>query len=101
MAGFSLHVELEQYVAAGIPAPKVLQLATLGAARVMRRDAETGSIAPGKAADLILVSGDPTSRIADIRRVTTVIKGGSVFDAGALYGTLGVRSATAAPEAGR
>ncbi len=94
LAGFTLHSELEQYVAAGIPAPKVLQLATLGAARVMKRDAETGSIAPGKAADVILVDGDPAARIADIRRVTTVIQGGNLYDAGALYAALGVRPAT-------
>jgi len=91
LAGFVLHSELESYVAAGIPAPKVLQLATLGAARVMRRDAETGSVAVGKAADVILVDGDPTARIADIRRVVTVIQGGNLYDAGALYGALGVR----------
>ena len=101
LAGFTLHSELEEYVAAGIPAPKVLQLATLGAARVMRRDRETGSIAPGKAADLILVDGDPVARIADIRRVTTVIQGGSVYDAGALYGALGVRPANAARQGSR
>jgi hypothetical protein len=93
LSGFTLHSELEQYVAAGIPAPKVLQLATLGAARVMKRDAETGSIAPGKAADVILVDGDPAARIADIRRVTTVIQGGNLYDAGALYAALGVRPA--------
>jgi imidazolonepropionase-like amidohydrolase len=93
LAGFSLHSELEQYAAAGIPAPKVLQLATLGAARVMKRDGETGSIAPGKAADLILVDGDPAARISDIRRVVTVIRGGRIYDAGALYKALGVRPA--------
>ena len=96
LAGFELHSELEQYVAAGIPAPKVLQIATLGAARVMKRDGETGSIAPGKAADLILVDGDPTARIADIRRVVTVVQGGNMYDAAALYGALGVRPATVA-----
>lgn len=94
LAGFSLHGELEQYVAAGIPAPKALQIATLGAARVMKRDQEVGSIARGKAADLILVDGDPTTRISDIRRVVTVIQGGNLYDAGALYTALGVRPAT-------
>jgi imidazolonepropionase-like amidohydrolase len=94
LAGFTLHSELELYVAAGIPASKVLQLATIGAARVMKRDAETGSVAPGKAADLILVDGDPTTWIADIRRVTTVIQRGNVYDPAALYGALGVRPAT-------
>ena len=96
MAGFSLHSELEQYVAAGIPAPKALQIATLGAARVMKRDVETGSIAPGKAADLILVDGDPAARISDIRRVVTVIRGENLYDAAALYAVLGVRPAPAA-----
>jgi hypothetical protein len=94
VGGFSLHSELEEYVAAGVPAPKVLQLATLGAARVMRRDGDVGVIAPGRTADLILIDGDPTARIADVRRVVTVIKGGDVYDAGALYRALGVRPAT-------
>jgi imidazolonepropionase-like amidohydrolase len=93
LAGFVLHSELEQYVAAGIPAPKVLQIATLGAARVMKRDAETGSVAPGKAADVILVDGDPTTRIADIRRVVAITQGGNLYDAGAVYAALGVRPA--------
>lgn len=90
LAGFTLHRELENYVAAGIPAPKVLQLATLGAARVMKHDGDSGSIAPQKVADLILVDGDPTARISDIRRVVTVVRGGTLYDAGALYQALGV-----------
>ena len=93
IAGFTLHRELENYVAAGIPAPQVLQIATLGAARVMKHDNERGSIAAGKLADLILVNGDPTARISDIRRVVTVIKDGTVYDAGAVYGALGVQPA--------
>src|SRR5215470_4268383 len=73
-AGFALHRELELYVQAGIPAPKVLQIATLGGARVMKRDSELGSIATGKLADVILVDGDPSERISDVRRVQTVVK---------------------------
>ena len=88
--GFALHRELESYVTAGIPAPKVLQLATLGAARVMKHDSQSGSIAPGKVADLILVEGDPAVRISDIRRVVLVIKEGTMYDAAALYQALGV-----------
>jgi imidazolonepropionase-like amidohydrolase len=90
-AGFALHRELELYVAAGIPAPRVLQMATLGAARVMKRAADLGSIAPGKLADLILVDGDPATRISDIRRVTTVVKDGAVYQTAALYEAIGVR----------
>jgi imidazolonepropionase-like amidohydrolase len=99
MAGFSLHTELEQYVAAGIPAPKALQIVTLGAARVMKRDGETGSIARGKAADLILVDGDPAAKISDIRRVVTVIRGDRIDEAAALDVALGVRPVSPAARA--
>src|ERR1044071_1628361 len=74
----------------GIPAPKVLQLATLGAARVVKRDTELGSIAPGKLADVILVDGDPTAHISDIRRVKTVVKDGVVFQVADMDKALGV-----------
>ncbi|MGH8177077.1 MAG: amidohydrolase family protein [Steroidobacter sp.] len=96
-AGFTLHRELELYVQAGIPAPEVLRLATIGSARVMKLDAEVGSIAPGKLADLILVDGDPARRISDIRRTTLVIKDGSVFDPAALYQSVGVKSGPKKP----
>ncbi len=91
LAGFSLHRELELYAEAGIPAAKVLQLATLGAARVMKRDQERGSITPGKLADVILVDGDPASHISDIRNVRTVVKDGVVFQTADLYRAIGVR----------
>jgi imidazolonepropionase-like amidohydrolase len=89
-AGFLLHRELELYVQAGIPAPEVLRIATWGAARVMRHDDERGSIAPGKLADLIIVNGDPTSNISDIRKVDLVMKGGTIYRPAELYGALGI-----------
>lgn len=89
--GFALHRELELYAEAGIPAGDVLRIATLGAARVMKRDAELGSIAPGKLADIILIDGDPTRRIADLNRVSLVVKDGNVYDTAALYKAIGVR----------
>lgn len=89
--GFALQRELELYAEAGIPANEVLRIATIGAARVMKRDGELGSIAPGKLADLILVEGDPTRRISDIRRVSLVVKDGNVYEPAALYKSIGVR----------
>jgi len=91
LAGFSLHRELELYEQAGIPAPKVLQLATLGAARVMKRDQELGAITAGRLADIILVDGDPSAHLSDIRRVRTVVKDGVVYQSVDLYRALGVR----------
>ena len=91
LAGFTLHRELELYANAGISPPEVLRIATLGAARVARRDQELGSIAPGKLADLVLVDGDPARRISDIRRPTLVIKNGIFYEPAALYKALGIK----------
>ncbi|HVE85114.1 MAG TPA: amidohydrolase family protein, partial [Myxococcales bacterium] len=82
---------LELYVEAGIPAPRVLQLATLGAAKVMKKDQALGSIAPGKLADLILVDGDPAKQISDIRKVRVVIKDGTRYQVAELDQALGVK----------
>src|SRR5216117_4013781 len=99
LAGFALHRELELYAQAGIPAAEVLRIATLGAATVMHRDDKLGSIAPGKLADLVIVDGDPTVRISDIRRVRTVVKDGNVFDAAAVGEAIGVRASSPATAA--
>jgi imidazolonepropionase-like amidohydrolase len=89
-AGFGLHRELELYVEAGIPSTKVLQLATLGAARIMHRDAELGSVTPGKLADLVLVDGDPVWNMPDIRKVELVLRGGTVYRSADLDRALGI-----------
>ena len=91
LAGFTLHRELELYVQAGIPPSHVLRMATLVPAQVLKRDNDLGTIEPGKLADFILVEGDPTTNISDIRRVVRVVKDGKVFDPGAIYAELGVR----------
>lgn len=88
--GFTLHSELELYVKAGIPAPRVLQIATRDAARVARTP-DRGVIAPGMLADLVLVEGDPTKNIGDIRRVAMVITQGDVIHPAEVHRALGVR----------
>jgi imidazolonepropionase-like amidohydrolase len=99
--GFALQHELELYARAGIPAPRVLQLATLGAARVMRHEDERGSVAAGKLADLVLVDGDPTRRIGDIRRTVLVVKNGVMYRPGELYRALGVTPIADRPDSAR
>ena len=91
LAGFTLHRELELYVKAGIKPSEVLRIATLGAARVARKDQELGSITPGKLADLVLVDGDPAKQISDVRHTALVIKDGSFYEPAALYKALGVK----------
>jgi len=90
VSGFSFDRELELLVEAGLPAAEVLRMATLGNARIMKRDGDLGSIAPGKLADFVLVDGDPTRRISDARRAVLVGKGGTLFVPSAIYRSLGI-----------
>jgi hypothetical protein len=91
IAGLGLHRELELYVQAGIPAPEVLRIATWNGARVVGASATAGSIERGKAADLILVDGDPSRRISDIRRTVLVLKGGVAYSPAELYEVMGFK----------
>lgn len=91
MAGFALQRELELYVRAGLTPAEVLRLATLGAARVAGREAELGSIVPGKLADMALVDGDPLADISAIRKVSLTVKDGVLYDVAALLEVRGVR----------
>jgi imidazolonepropionase-like amidohydrolase len=89
--GYALDRELEIYTEAGIPAPEVLRIATIEAAQVMHLDKDFGSVTPGKYADLILVNGDPTKQISDIRHVDTVIKNGVLYKPAELDQAFGIR----------
>jgi imidazolonepropionase-like amidohydrolase len=91
LAGFGLQRELELYQRAGIPAADVLRLATWGSARNMGRTHDLGAVLPGRYADLVLVDGDPSRAIADLRRVRTVIKDGLIHDSDAVYAALGIQ----------
>ncbi|MDO8900075.1 MAG: amidohydrolase family protein [Phenylobacterium sp.] len=95
--GFSVHRELEVYVMAGISPAKTLRLATLDAERYFGRDHELGSIARGKLADLILVDGDPTTNISDIRKVRMTMVGGVVYYPAEIYDHLNVKPFAAPP----
>ena len=90
MAGFCLQRELELYSKAGIPNARVLQIATWGAATVMKRTDRLAAIRPGYLADLLLVNGDPVADMTNIERVDLVMKNGVIYDPAAIYRTIGV-----------
>jgi imidazolonepropionase-like amidohydrolase len=90
LAGYMLHHELELYVEAGIAPTEALRIATLTPALVMGVTGTRGAIQAGKYADMVLVDGDPTKDISDIRNVTTVLKGGRVYDPAAIEKALGI-----------
>jgi imidazolonepropionase-like amidohydrolase len=76
----SYNTELELYEKAGIPAPAVLQIATIGSARVMKQDRDYGSLSVGKVADIIVVGGRPAEHVADLRKVEQVVRAGRWYD---------------------
>jgi imidazolonepropionase-like amidohydrolase len=91
-AGIMFHHELALFVKAGVPPAAALQMATLGAARALGADAELGSIAVGKRADLVVVDGDPLRRITDVGRVVSTMRGGVVYPSPPLYAAHGIQA---------
>ena len=83
-AGIELVHELEIYVQAGFTPAEALAAATIVPARLVGQDRKTGSIKVGKAADLVLVDGDPSTKIGDLRQTRLVMLDGKLLDADAL-----------------
>jgi hypothetical protein len=98
IAGFALHRELELYVASGISPTDALKIATWNGAKYSQVLERTGSITVGKDADLILVEGDPSKDISDIRKISLVMREGNVFLPGEIYQTLGVKPFASSPK---
>ena len=76
--GPAIHAELEAMQRAGMAPMDVLVSATRNGARAMGRDAEFGTVEPGRLADLVLVSADPTRDVANLRRTRWVVRGGVI-----------------------
>ena len=89
--GFTLQHELALYVRAGLTPAQALQVATWNGAKYAGTLEQSGSIVPGKRADLVLVDGDPTANIADIRKVATVVKGETVYYPAEIHAELGIK----------
>jgi Amidohydrolase family len=91
LAGLGLHRELALYVQAGIPPAEALRIATWNGALYAGDSATRGRIARGFAADLVLVDGDPSVNITDLRRASLVIQGRVAYAPAQLYETLGFK----------
>ena len=95
IAGYGDQREVELLVEAGFTPVEAIHIATLNGARFLGQEREIGSIEVGKAADLVLVKGDPATKIKDIENVVIVFKDGIGYDPARLVkaanGTVGLR----------
>jgi imidazolonepropionase-like amidohydrolase len=78
--GLELVRELELYQQAGLTNAEALQTATIVPARMTSMDDRVGSVATGKTADIILVDGDVSKDLGNLRHVDTVFIDGYRLD---------------------
>lgn len=78
--GPAVHREMELLQAAGVPAARIVTIATLNGAKHLGKDDVLGSIEPGKLADMVLLSADPTADIDNAKKIVWVMKGGQLID---------------------
>ncbi len=76
--GPSVHAEMEAMQAAGLKPIEVLVVSTNGGALAMGRLDDLGTVEKGKLADLLVVAGDPSADVANLRKVRYVVRGGVV-----------------------
>ena len=89
-SGLELVRELELYQQAGLSNAEALQSATIVPARMTGMADRTGSIAPGMTADVILVDGDVSADITNLRHVHTVFLDGYRLDGATLRSASGM-----------
>ncbi len=82
--GEGLHHELELMVDAGLTPLQAIRAATYDAARVMKAEADWGSLQAGRRANMVIVNGKPAEHVSDTQKIETVILDGKVLDRPAL-----------------
>jgi len=84
VAGHGSLRAVELLVEAGLTPIQALQVATLNGAKLLGVDRELGTLEAGKAADLVVLAGNPLQSISDLRKIETVFKDGVGYDSGKL-----------------
>ena len=87
--GFSLHEELQRFMAAGFTPLEALQIATINPARFFGLENQLGAIEKGRLADLVLLSANPLEDIANTQKIAGVVVNGRYFSRAELDQMLG------------
>jgi imidazolonepropionase-like amidohydrolase len=88
VAGFGDQREVELLVEAGFTPVEAIHIATENGARFLQEEERIGTLASGKQADLVVIKGDPSTKIADIEKVEIVFKDGVGYDSAKLIGSV-------------
>jgi len=94
---YTLHRELQNYVAIGMTPGEILRRDTLEVAAYMGRDQSLGSIERGKYADFFLIPGDPTADLNALTDIAMVVKDGTFYYPAEVYPEFGIRPFAPAP----
>jgi len=78
--GYSEHREMELMVQSGLTPMQVIQSFSKGASEALGIDKEFGTLAKGKAADLLVLEKNPLENIANMRSIQTIYLGGKKFE---------------------
>jgi len=88
IAGYADRHTLELLTEAGFSFPEAVKICSLNAAVYLGISKESGTVAIGKKADLVLIGGDPETHISDVRNTEIVFKNGVGFDSRKLFESL-------------
>jgi imidazolonepropionase-like amidohydrolase len=84
VAGFGDQREVELLVEEGLSPLEAIHIATFNGAQYLGDAKKIGTIAVGKQADLVVITGDPSQKIEDIEKVEIVFKDGVGYDSAKL-----------------
>ena len=88
LPGFSLHLELQRFVAAGFTPMQALQTATIDPAKFLDKLNDFGTVEKGKIADLVLLNANPLDDIANSQKIAAVFSNGRYYSRAQLDGIL-------------
>jgi imidazolonepropionase-like amidohydrolase len=88
LAGYGDQFEIELLVKAGFTPVEAIHIATANGAEFLGEGARIGTIAKGKQADLVIVKGDPSKNISDIRNVEVVFRKGVGYDSRKMFASI-------------
>ena len=95
LAGFGDQREMELLVEAGFTPAEAIHIYTENGARFLGEDDHIGTLAPGKQADVVVIDGDPSTKISDIEKTELVFKNGVGYDSAKLiasvHGSVGLQ----------